>query len=260
MMMRAWKMLCERNAVHLADIKNFPFFAPDDAPDPEKAKHALNRICERMDKLAALDELVQARGYNEQREAIDDDVFNYFDLSGEERALVLETVGVFLPSIRPRSYASLNTVAQHAAGRDDITRYARALGRSLTDWRKRTGGKGQFAVAVVLSDPRAAGTVGIVRITYDATNTTTAKVDTSVDDQLALSTLSLVRKSGLSVIPAGGALDLVPDAHIWIGDAFYLVRPLTRRSWTLRQALHDSEKIVRDVQSNLRNNRRPEVA
>jgi hypothetical protein len=42
---------------------------------------------------------------------------------------------------------------------------------------------------------------------------------------------------------------LVPDALLWVNGALYLVRPLTRRSWTVRQAMRDAERIVRDVQA-----------
>ena len=38
LMMRGWKMLCDRNAVHLKDIEAFPFFDVDGAPDPKAAR------------------------------------------------------------------------------------------------------------------------------------------------------------------------------------------------------------------------------
>src|SRR5262249_48593047 len=44
LMMRGWKMLCERNGVHLADVENFPFFDPDQAPNPNAARHALTQV------------------------------------------------------------------------------------------------------------------------------------------------------------------------------------------------------------------------
>ena len=48
LMMRGWKMLCQRNAVHLTDIKSFPFFRAAEAPDPVAAQTALDRVAMRM--------------------------------------------------------------------------------------------------------------------------------------------------------------------------------------------------------------------
>jgi hypothetical protein len=260
LMMTAWKMLCERNAVHLVDVQHFPFFEPSAAPNQQKAHDALRRICTQMDRLAALDELKQRRAYEDTREAIDNDVFDYFDVGSDEEALVLETVGVMLPSVRPRSYSSLNTIAQGAVSKADIGRYAHALGQSLTEWRERTGGRGRFNVDVISSIPARAGGIGIAKITFDNTETAGARVETRIDDQLAHAALRAVRQSGLSVIPSGESLRLVPDTYVWSNEAIYLARPLIRRNWTLRQAGLDAEHIVRDVQSRHRRRPEPEVA
>jgi len=260
LMMTAWKMLCERNAIHLVDVQNFPFFYPSAAPNPRKAHDAMQRIGASMDRLAALDELKQRHAYEQERDGIDSDVFDYFDISGDEKALVLETVKVMLPSIRPRSYSSLNTVAQGIATKADIARYARALGQALTQWRKRTGGRGRFVVDVTANAPERAGGIGVVKIAFDATETGEAEVETTIDDQLARVALKAVRQSGLSIVPSGESLDLVPDTYVWSNEAIYLARPLIRRNWTLRQAGQDAEHIVRDVQSRHRRHPETEVA
>jgi hypothetical protein len=74
-------------------------------------------------------------------------------------------------------------------------------------------------------------------------------VRTEVNDDLVLETLAQLRLSGLRAIPIGDSFSLIPDAHIWIDRSLYMVRPLTQRSWTVRQALRDAEHIVRTVQA-----------
>lgn len=249
LMMRGWKMLCERNGVHLSDVKTFPFFAPEDAPDADAAAAALKSVAAHVTELAALDEMEQGPRYATIRAALDDAVFNYFGLTSEERTLVTETVDILMPSIRPRSFRSLDTPAQHAADAADFKVYAKALAQSLTAWRTRTRGRGRFEVSVVASDPARAGPSGIVRISYAEHPTSAPKVVTQVNDDLVLSTLAQLRSAGLRAIPSGEALTLVPDAHVWVEGALYLVRPLTQRSWTVRQALRDAEHIVRTVQA-----------
>lgn len=249
LMMRGWKMLCERNGIHLADVDNFPFFLPVDAPDPAMASSALASITSAIAELSIQDELQQLSFYDSIRADLDKAVFSYFGLTEKEKALVTETVEVLMPSIRPRSFKSLDTPAQRTASEKDFDIYAQALAGALTAWRDRTRGRGRFVVNVVANDPTRAGPSGVVKISYADVAHATPGVATEVNDDLVIETLAMLRKSGLRTIPLGDYITLVPDAHLWIEGSLYLVRPLTQRSWTIRQALRDAEHIVRTVQS-----------
>jgi hypothetical protein len=248
LMMRGWKMLCERNGVHLADVETFPFFVPEDAPDPAAARDALLAVQARMAELMALPELEQASHYDELRDEFDEEVFSYFGLSGEEQTLIRESVRVLMPSVRPRSFKSLDTPAQHRASSEDFGIYAQALADALTAWRTKARGQGRFRVDVVASDPNRAGPSGIVRISYLGDSTDKPEVSASMNDELVLATLAELRNAGLCAIPSGDFLCLVPDVHLWVDGALYLVRPLTKRNWTVRKALRDAEHIARGVQ------------
>lgn len=249
LMMRGWKMLCERNGVHLTDVDTFPFFAPEDAPDPEAAMSALTSITGYLDRLRSQDELSQLADYQSRRGELDKAVFSYFGLTDEEQTLVTETVEVLMPSIRPRSFRSLDTPAQRTVGQQDFRNYANALAEALASWRERTGGSGRFNVDVVASDPARAGPSGIVKVSYAEKGPAQSSVAATINDDLVIETLGSLRQSGLRTIPSGDHLTLVPDAHLWMDGSLYLARPLTHRSWTVRQALRDAEHIVRTVQS-----------
>lgn len=249
LMMRGWKMLCERNGVHLTDVEAFPFFEPVAAPDPDAAAKAVALVAARLDEISKLDELEQAPRYAALRGEFDEAIFAYFGLRENERTLVRETVALLMPSIRPRSFKSLDTPAQHLAASGDFGIYAKALAEALTAWRQRMGGRGRFRVEVAASDPSRAGPSGIVRVQFSEEDGEAAQVNTTISDELVLETLAQLRSAGLRALPAGDFLTLVPDAHLWIEGVLYLVRPLTRRSWTVRQAMRDAEYIVRDVQS-----------
>lgn len=249
LMMRGWKMLCERNGIHLKDVDAFPFFPPEAAPDPEAAASALASITDHVDQLTSEEELLQLARYESMRAELDAAVFAYFGLTDEEQTLVTETVKVLMPSIRPRSFKSLDTPAQRTANEQDFRVYASSLAAALTAWRDRTGGRGRFHVDVVANDPARAGPTGIVKVGYVENGRGAPGAAAAVNDELVVETLAVLRKSGLRIIPSGGYLALVPDAHLWIDGGLYLVRPLTQRSWTVRQALRDAEHIVRTVQS-----------
>lgn len=249
LMMRGWKMLCERNGIHLADVDGFPFFSPEDAPDFKAAASALTSIASHVDQLGSQPELLQLDQYEAIRDELDAAVFTYFGLTDEEKTLVTETVEVLMPSIRPRSFKSLDTPAQRTAGEKDFGIYASALATALTAWRDRTGGRGRFLINVLTNDPARAGPSGIVKVSYAEKGRAAPGVAAAVNDELVIETLATLRKAGLRTVPLGDHLALVPDAHLWIDGSLYLVRPLMQRSWTVRQALRDAEHIVRTVQS-----------
>ena len=247
LMMRGWKMLCERNGLHLSDVEAFPFFDVDSAPNPAKARRALDRVVAHLDELESTDELSQANFYEERRNALNDAVYEYFGLSEQEQRFVTETVEVLMSSIRPRSFKSLDTPAQGRVHPDQVSTYAQTLSDALEDWRDRMGGIGRFTVSTVISEFNTVGATGIVRIAYDGGQTSPSNTDATVSDHLVMLTLKELRNAGLRTVSSGTALDLVPDAHVWIGELLYFVRPMNRRSWTDRQALRDAEHIVRMV-------------
>jgi hypothetical protein len=247
LMMRGWKMLCERNGLHLSDVEAFPFFDVDAAPNPENARRALNRVVAHLHELEATDELSQADAYEGRRDDFNGAVYEYFGLSEQEQRLVTETVEVLMSSIRPRSFRSLDTPAQGRIPPGQVPAYAQTLGDALEDWRDRMGGIGRFTVSTVISEINTVGATGIVRIAYESGEASPSNTDATVSDQLVMLTLKELRKAGLRTVSSGTALDLVPDAHVWIGELLYFVRPMNRRSWTDRQALRDAERIVRMV-------------
>lgn len=260
LMLRGWKMLCERNGVHLADVESFPFFLPANAPDPKVAQVALDHVAATIDEIATLDQPNQSERYEQVRSQLDEAIFMYFGISEDERMLIRESVTLLMPSIRPRSFKSIDTPAQNIADSNDFSVYASELARALVDWRKRTGGRGRFRIHVAHSDPERAGPSGFVRIHFEDVQLTGADIDTAVNDELVIETLGELRRSGMRPLAAGDFLTLLPDTHIWVGGALYLVRPLTRRSWTVRQARRDAERIVRDVRSQARSEKAAQPA
>ena len=262
LMMRGWKMLCQRNAVHLTDVMTFPLFSVGSAPDPESAQKALDRVEKRMVDLSQLAGFYQTRGYLTNRDVLDfdEDVFDYFSLSPLERSLVRETVDVLMPAIRPRGFKSLDTPIQRTAEWDDLRKYGETLTDALTEWRERTEGEGSFHVSVLTSESPQSCSVGVVRIDYSEKETAPGTSDTRADDEAVRATLAELRRSGLTIIPSVNTLQLIPDVHVWTDGALYLARLMTRRNWTLRQALRDAEYIVRMVQRSHTPLNRPEVA
>ena len=109
-------------------------------------------------------------------------------------------------------------------------------------------GEGHFRVTVKGSEPERDGPSGVVRVDYVREKTAGPEIEALVDDNVVLQTLTKLRGAGLRRIWSAPSLSLVPDTHIWLDGSLYLVRPATKRNWTLRQALRDAEHIVRLTQ------------
>lgn len=248
LMLTCGKMLSERNGVHLENIEPFPLFGPDEAENPRAARKALEKVCLLTRELEQQSMLMQPSAYDQQRDKLDDLVFDYFGLDDVERALVRESVTILLPSIRPRSFKSLYTLTQRPIVRDAMNGYAHALEHALQDWRDRMGGSGDFRVEIVATDPARTGAVGIVRIQYLPEGRSREGIATHIDDALVNETLRALRREGLDQLKETMDMSLLPDRHLWTPRGLYLVRPLIQRCWLLRTALRDAERIVRDVQ------------
>jgi hypothetical protein len=259
LMLRGWKMLCERNGVHLEDVEAFPFFAPEHAPNPKAAKSALKKVVAFSIELENVAELQKTSHYGNARPDLDQLIFDYFGLSETERSMVRETVEVLMPSIRPRSYKSLDTPLQQRASLADIEKYTRALADALSMWRDRMGGSGQFHVEVMTMDPRRCGPTGVVRVQLLPNSSAPGTTATALDSELVQKTLEMLRREGLHQISNGDLVQLLPDTLIWTSRGLYITRPLTRRGWLTRTALRDAERIVRDVH-RARKSAAPEAA
>lgn len=250
MVIRNWKMLCHWDAVHLGYIEELPFFLPEQSMEPELSRRALDRSLERLTEFVREDPALQTPLNREWLNEFDQDVFDYFGLTDEDRIRVRETVDVIVPSIRPRSRKSLYTLSQKPARVTDLETYANALGRELTQWRIKKRGVGQFKISVTYSDLDRSGSFGITKVDLASDYNGAAITEVRRDPQPLPLRLS---EHPEMMNFAGSTLrqpQLDPDLFGWESNTMYIVRSTVRRNWTVRQAHRDAERIVRSVHGN----------
>lgn len=250
LLMRCWRLSCDRNSVLLKDLYELPFHTPEDAADPRLAEETLQKVSGVMRQLRALGRTERKDQYQELRPAIDELVFDYFKLTSRERRLVEEAVAVLLPSVRPRSFKSLDTPAQRRARAGDLRRYATTLAAALDEWRDALGGKGHFEVNVCAAPPARTGALGAVRVSVSPGRAQAAQAEVRIEDAAVAGALKELREQAMSPQTVADVLQLSPDTLIWTAKSVYLVRPLARRAWMERAALRDAERIVREVHAS----------
>lgn len=252
LMLHCAKMLSERNAAHLVDLENFPFFWPEHAPNPDKARRALNDALNLDRTLQANSGIERASAYALRQSEFDEFVLDYFDLSKTERDVVNETATVLSPSIRPRAYKRLSTPLQGPVSQGHLKTYAETLASVLDGWRDRLGGRGHFSVEVVATDPDRLGGTGVVRVSYQAGDVSPSSSSLALDRARVQEALAIVRSRKSDRIALSDQVEFRFDQMVWTQHGLYIARLLQRRNWLQRTAVRDAEAIVRSVQSRAR--------
>lgn len=247
LIMTGYSVIGERPRVAMEDLKAFPFCAPEKHPDPRAAQAIVTEVAAILDKIADEPEWLRDQSYATHRDDLNASVFRYFGLSQADALLVDDMVGVVANSIQPADYAGLATPLLHRPSRPEVAAYAKLLSHELTEWRKRTGGRGGLSVSAVVDG--SSGFFGAVRIGLDKKG----------HDGSDLSGSAGAFQRLLDDIQAGLAKQLastdpndvfkIPNVMIVIGDAFYFVKPMRRRFWLSRTALSDADHVVRTVQA-----------
>lgn len=247
MIMTSYSVIGERPRIALDDIEEFPFCTPEHQPDPQAAKKVLASVAKHFRTLDEAPEWQRDQVYEGIRKALDDLVFEYFQLSPAERLLVQDTVGAMASSIQPSDYGRLATPLMHRPEKDEFEAYANTVVVELSNWRSNDGGKGALDVRVVVDGK--GGFFGAVQVRTKRHGKDSAEIVTShAEFQRLLDDLQASLDSQLSRTDSED-LFKVPNIMVLSGDSFFFVKPLRRRFWLQRAALTDADHIVRTVHS-----------
>jgi len=247
LVMTGYSVIGERPRIAIEDMKAFPFCAPDRHPDPDAAAAIVAEVAAAIDTLAEIPEWQRDHGYSAVRHAIDERVFDYFQLSAPDRLLVRDMVGVVANSIQPADYAKLATPLLHRPTATEVAGYVDTLAQELEVWRSRSGGQGGLSVEGVVDGSN--GFFGAVRIGLRGRGNDTSRVSRS--EKVFQALLADVEAGLANQLDGTERDDLfkIPNAMVVVGDAFYFVKPMRRRFWLSRSALADADLVVRTVQA-----------
>ena len=244
LLIRAFQVTCDRNRVTLADIEQFPFIAPTDHPEPEKARRIVATVSGLLAKLE-IDGLLQVQNpYAQIKRQIDDLIYEYFGLSANEVALVAEANEVLVPSVRPRGYKSINTTVFKAVDAEYLKAYVRTLGSELDAWKAHLGGKGELIVKAWMVGT-SVGRATAVAVTLAPTKS--ARFDELKLEGWISKVMRGLSSQGLFPAQRSETVVFLPDVTIQAPGAFLLVRPSFRRMWLKRSAMRDARAIVERI-------------
>ncbi|OJW23417.1 MAG: type I restriction endonuclease subunit M [Planctomycetales bacterium 71-10] len=224
-----------RAMVDIDDLMRLPYPLPGQSDRPERAAEIVAEAGRLMTAVAreaggaALGK-DQVLGRAQARaEAL---VAEYFDVDPIERELVVDTVEIIIPSVRP-TRARLDVPALRPARPDDYGNYVDLLCRTLNDWANaeyRVHGKsvadGYLGVGmVVLQKTRRGETPGQI-------------------DGATTSVLAALQRLQRGVAKGRGTFELVRGLKVFDKTLLYVIKPIGRRFWSATAALNDADEIA----------------
>lgn len=232
----------ERARVTVKDIRSLPFVLPEAHSDPEEAALMLERASVLIEKAqSAAFNLRADDAHLAMREAIDAQVFDYFGLGEEERALVRDIVELAAESLQPTSYDVLLTPLQAPINPAAGAEYLARLSTSLRAWASPPGGEPRGEIKARILDRRGDRTpLGVVHVRFAGHNGAAKRTAPSQDNMV------LVLEALAGELKRGRAIDffVMPNAAFVWGDDVFIVKPLRRRFWTDGAAMRDADDLV----------------
>jgi hypothetical protein len=196
---------------------------------------------------AEIPEWQRDHGYAGARRALEDLIFDYFDLSASDRLMVRDIVEFIAGSIQPADYAQLATPLLHRPSANEVAAYLDILASELEGLRRRSNGQGGLSVEGVVDGTN--GFFGAVKVSLNGRGRNTTGL---VRSEFAFQGLLADIEAGLAnQIDRTDQDNLfkIPNVVIIVDDTFYFIKPMRRRFWLSRTALADADHIAQTVQA-----------
>jgi hypothetical protein len=233
----------ERPRVSMQEVRNLPFIAPKNHPDPETA----SKIVKQVSKLFVNAPLSLGRtAFSDFRREIDRLVMRYFLLSREDKMLVEDAVSAVATSVQPAGYTSLLTPLQSEPDDQEIDSYGRTLADALAGWSRNLHGRGKPHITII--QPPQGRFFGAVQLDLGHHKRFTR--ERAGSDAAFLRLLIELSKTLTSqALGTGDAIFTMPNITLSKGSSLFVIKPMRRRFWLKSAALTDSDRLVREIQS-----------
>jgi hypothetical protein len=241
-MTQLYQLLSDRDRVSLRDIAAFPFYPPKRHAQPERAQSIVREVAAISRSLEHVPALERVHVWERRKPELDELIEEYFELEGDDRAVVRETVELLRDTVRPYGLKAVFEIARRRVDDAMAKRYAGALMRELEAWRDARGGEGEFTVSVRMTNVARAGAYGIVSIRVGEERT--GRIDTTRSDAAVDEVIRGLFERDLLPLAAREHIYLAADTVLVDGDTVHVVKPQAQRLWLLRQARRDAERIV----------------
>jgi hypothetical protein len=225
-----------RQEVHVEELLRLPFPLPDAAAAPNVAWEIVKEVS-RIVTSAALDanqELANRDGLiRAASDSVESLIYEYFDVLRTEKVLIDDTVQIIIPSVRPtRKRLVVPTIIPSTEKQLDD--YTACLCETLNGWAK----GGQYIVHGYATASANLGIAVAVLQKIRSDKTPAARLGDLGNLLGALDRLGATTSQRLNTF------ELIRGTKVFDRDTLYVVKPISRRSWTQTAALNDADEIA----------------
>jgi hypothetical protein len=236
----SFSLTMERPHVKLREIERLPLPLPHEHANSEQALRVVQKVAQISRPFQVLRSVEDNEDWSNARDALDELVYDYFELTSTERTVVNDTCEYLIPSRQPTTFENLRSPLQAKPAAGEFGTYARLLRSELENWRERLDGEGHFRVELSRPTSTQSGSVGVVRISLnDKLGAHAIAMPKIVEDILE-------QLRGDDPFPQVGseAFSVSSDLLLFHHGDYYFVKPLVRRLWLATAAAQDAYRIV----------------
>jgi hypothetical protein len=225
----------ERDVIYLHEIKNIPFFLPEESATPHKTKEIIDEISNVIEDYKNESWFGRsATAAHIRRVVLEPLVRKYYGIDKYEAMLIDDTCDLAMKSFHPKQSTLDIPTLKNPEERDAII-YAQALCEMLNSFGQ--GSCFKVNAEVILGQPYS-----VVKVTL------TDKIRKSVPVVKANNKLVMAFDRMRSLLEQeGGRFVFCKNLKVFDRNELYLLMPMRMRFWSRTAALNDADEITRAV-------------
>ncbi|MBI5187023.1 MAG: hypothetical protein HZA01_15055 [Nitrospinae bacterium] len=235
----------ERDKVHFFELLRLPFPLPESTPDPSKSEQIVKQVADCFERLKEDIQgnfLERKNSIKETQGIIEPLIYDYYEISEQEKMLIEDTVNILEPSSTPHSVKG-NIPTLKPATFENRKTYVDLLCEVLNSWGKRS----KFKVS---GEAKISTSIGLGIVTLRKSDSIKPYSENTTSDALQ-SSLKRITKT---LPEEKGRFSYLRGLKVFEKNELHIVKPLALRHWTRSAALNDADEIAAAILSAGRDN------
>jgi hypothetical protein len=230
----------ERAKVESGDAMRLPFPLPEQSPAAD-ARGIVSRIGDLFQSAvqrATADPTSRSSVIRSCLNDMNELIYRYFDVDGNERILVEDTNDILIRSVRPKKVSEKVPTLQAVtpAGRD---MYIGLLCSTLNGW-------ASSGLSEIVGTTRAAGATGLGFVALHKLKKGAKPPAQVPQADNVITLLQLLQRLYRKDL---GSVEIIRGIKVFDRNSIYIVKPLSQRFWTRTSALNDADEIAAAILS-----------
>lgn len=229
----------ERDKIYSHEILSLPFYLPEDASNPQRAKEIVDKVADALKIFERQIEKQEWFGEDQRRKDKVDEIRReleplireYYDIDKYESMLIDDTLNLAVKSFHPREN-TINIPTLANADEKQAKEYAKTLCEMLNNF----GEGSQFKVK---GEIYRGMPYSVVHISLSERTNRTISISESKDDLT-----KIIQRMGHLLQQRQEQFIFCQNLKVFDGDDLYILKPMQMRFWSRTSALNDADEIA----------------